>query len=795
MRYLCIHGHCYQPPRENPWLEEIELQDSAYPYHDWNERIMAECYAPNMAARILDGDDRILKIVNNYAQTSFNFGPTLLSWMKEKAPEAYRGVLEADEASAARFSGHGSAIAQCYNHIIMPLANSRDQYTQVAWGIADFEQRFGRKPEGMWLPETAVDFATLELLVRFGIKFTILAPSQAKSQRVDPTHAYLLKLPSGASIPVFFYDGPISQAVAFERLLDNGEKFANRLMTAFQDDRKHAQLVNIATDGETYGHHHRYGEMALAYALHHIDNKGLARITNYGEFLERFPPREEVEIHENTAWSCTHGVGRWNRNCGCNSGGHGDWNQEWREPLREALDWLRDAVAPCFEEHGNRFLKDPWEARNDYIDVILDRSEQTRAKFLRKHARRELNQTEQVRVWKLLEMQRHAMLMFTSCGWFFDELSGIETVQVIQYAGRVVQIGLELFGGHLEERFLERLAKAKSNLPEHRDGAEIYAKFVKPAMIDPFKMAAHYAISSLFENYEESSRIYSYTVVREQYRTMEAGKMRVAVGRARFTSEITQKSQELTFGVLHFGDHNLHAGVRSFAGRDLFAELNEDIEAAFSQADLAEAIRLMDKGFGSETYSLKHLFKDEQRRVVGEILKSTLSEAEAAYGQLYGNHAPLMRFLMSCGIPLPREMKSTAEYALNSLLRREFAKDELDFVHIRNLLSEASIAGVTLDSTTLEFRLRKTLERLSDRFVKAPFDLSCVRNFRDAIGGARTMPFQVVMWSMQNPCYEILQRDYPRMMRQARTGDTGAGAWTESFRELAELMSLKVQAE
>jgi alpha-amylase/alpha-mannosidase (GH57 family) len=795
MRYLCIHGHCYQPPRENPWLEEIELQDSAYPYHDWNERIMAECYAPNMAARILDGDDRILKIVNNYAQTSFNFGPTLLSWMKEKAPEAYRGVLEADEASAARFSRHGSAIAQCYNHIIMPLANQRDKYTQVAWGVADFELRFGRKPEGMWLPETAVDFETLELLAQFGIKHTILAPSQAKSKGVDPTRAYRLPLPSGAHINVFFYDGPISQAVAFERLLDNGEKFAHRLLTAFNDDRKHEQLVNIATDGETYGHHHRYGEMALAYALHHIDSNGLARITNYGEFLERFPPQSDVEIHENTAWSCTHGVDRWKQNCGCNSGGHGDWNQEWREPLRDALDWLRDALAPCFEEHGSRFLKAPWDARNDYIEVIFDRSEQTRAKFLKKHARRELNQTEQVRVWKLLEMQRHAMLMYTSCGWFFDELSGIETVQVIQYAGRVVQLALELFGDHLEERFLERLAKAKSNLPEHRDGAEIYAKFVKPAMIDPYKMAAHYAISSLFETYEDTTRIYSYTVAREQYRTIEAGKMRVAVGCARFTSEITQKSDELTFGVLHFGDHNLHAGVRGFAGKDQFAELNQEIETAFGQADLAEAIRLMDKGFGSETYSLKHLFKDEQRRVVNEILKSTLSEAEAAYGQLYGNHAPLMRFLVSCGIPLPREMKSTAEYALNSLLRREFAGEDLNFVHIRNLLSEASIAGVTLDHTTLEFTLRKTLERLSDSFVKSPFDPSCLRHFRDAIGGARTMPFLLVMWSMQNQCYEILQRDYPRLLRQARTGDETAAAWTESFRELAELMSLKVQVE
>jgi hypothetical protein len=387
------------------------------------------------------------------------------------------------------------------------------------------------------------------------------------------------------------------------------------------------------------------------------------------------------------------------------------------------------------------------------------------------------------------------MLMYTSCGWFFDELSGIETVQVIQYAGRVVQLSMELFGDHLEERFLEKLAKAKSNLPEHSDGAEIYAKFVKPAMVNPFKMAAHYAISSLFQNYEESARICSYTVTRQQFRTMEAGKLRMAVGRARFTSEITQRTDDLTFGVLHFGDHNLHAGVRAFSGSEQFAHLNQWLAEAFENADLAEAIRLMDKGFGTETYSLKDLFKDEQRRVVAEILKSTLGEAEAAYGQLYGNHAPLMRFLMSCGIPLPREMKSTAEYALNSLLRHEFSQAELNFGHIRNLVSEAAVAGVTLDNTTLEFTLRKTLERLSDRFVAAPFDLPVLQRFRDAIGGARTMPFTLVFWSMQNDSYEILRREYPHMLRRARAGDENAKEWTDSFRQLADLLSLKVQAE
>src|SRR5271165_529035 len=380
MRYLCIHGHFYQPPRENPWLEAIELQDSAYPYHDWNERVLAECYAPNAAARILDAGLKIARIVNNYASMSFNFGPTLLSWMQQKAPEAYESVTGADRASTIRFSGHGSAIAQVYNHMILPLANERDRQTQVAWGIRDFEARFGRMPEGMWLAETAVDLVSLDALAEAGIRFTILAPSQAKCPEgkiLDTTQPYWVRLPSGRKIAVYFYDGPVSRAVAFEHLLSDGERFAKRLIDRFSDSQP-AQLVHIATDGETYGHHHGRGEMALAYALDYVESRGLAKITNYGEFLERHPPTSEIEIHENTSWSCSHGIGRWSTNCGCNcGGGHGRWNQDWRAPLREALDWLRDTVAVCHEQQGRKFLRDPWQARNDYIQVILDRSKES----------------------------------------------------------------------------------------------------------------------------------------------------------------------------------------------------------------------------------------------------------------------------------------------------------------------------------------------------------------------------------------------------------------------------------
>ncbi len=298
-RYICIHGHFYQPPRENPWLEAIELQDSAAPYHDWNERITAECYAPNSVSRIVDAENCIVKLVNNYAKISFNFGPTLLSWLEAKSSDVYAAILQADKESQKRFSGHGSAMAQIYNHVIMPLANSRDRATQIAWGIGDFEKRFKRAPEGMWLPETAVDLETLELLADHGIRFTVLAPHQAARMRpigdpawhdlngisIDTTRAYLQRLPSGQSIALFFYHGPIARAVAFEGLLSHGDRFIERLTGAFSAESQRPQLVHIATDGESYGHHHRFGDMALAYVLDRIESGQLARLTNYGEVL------------------------------------------------------------------------------------------------------------------------------------------------------------------------------------------------------------------------------------------------------------------------------------------------------------------------------------------------------------------------------------------------------------------------------------------------------------------------------------------------------------------------------
>jgi alpha-amylase/alpha-mannosidase (GH57 family) len=806
-RYVCIHGHFYQPPRENPWLEAIELQDPAYPYHNWNERITAECYAPNAKSRVLDERGRIVQMINNYAKISFNFGPTLLAWLEEKSPDVYHAILEADRESQETFSGHGSALAQAYNHMILPLANQRDKYTQILWGIRDFEHRFRRSPEGMWLPETAVDLETLDILAEEGIRFTILAPHQTHRVRrigdkrwgelsgreIDPTMAYTLRLPSGRSIVLFFYDGPISGAVAFEGLLKSGESFVQRLMGGFSEKRTWPQMVHIATDGETYGHHYRFADMALAYALHTIESKNLARLTNYGEYLEKYPPTHEVEIFENTSWSCAHGVERWRDDCGCTTGGNPGWHQAWRAPLREALDWLRDALAPAYEEKARQLLEDPWDARNEYIRVILDRSPENTEGFLNQHASRALNDDEKITVLKLLELQRHAMLMYTSCGWFFAELSGIETVQVIQYAGRAVQLAQEVFEEDLENRLLEHMELAESNIPEHGNGSRIYEKFVKSAMVDLVTVGAHYAMSSLFEEYGQKASIYCYTVDQDDYHSSEAGRARFVVGRATVVSEITREGARLCFGVLHLGDHNLNCGVRKYLSEDAYREMVEEVMEAFDRVDFAVSLRMLDKHFGSSTYSLRFLFRDEQRKILDIILESTLADVEAIYRQLYETTVPLMRFLKDSGVPPPKALYAAAEVVLNADLRRAFENEELSLEHIDPLLDESRSEGISLDEDTLEYALRGSLERMAERFIASPTELELLEKLHEGVGALPSLPFQVNLWRVQNTCYNLLETVYPEFKARADQGDEKARQWLDHFIPLSQKLSLRVE--
>jgi alpha-amylase/alpha-mannosidase (GH57 family) len=803
-RFICIHGHFYQPPRENPWLEAVELQDSAAPYHDWNERITAECYAPNAVSRILDGEGHIVKLVNNYAKMSFDFGPTLLSWLEVKAPDVYAAILAADRESQKYFSGHGAAIAQAYNHVIMPLANSRDRATQIIWGVRDFEKRFNRAPEGMWLPETAVDLETLELLAEFGLRFTILAPHQAARVRrlgeakwqelegrpIDGTRVYQHRLPSGRSIALFFYDGPIARAVAFEGLLSHGDRFIERLTGPF-GQRDGAQLVHVATDGESYGHHHRFGDMALAYVLDRIGAGEPAQLTNYGEFLAKHPPTDEVEIVEKSSWSCAHGIDRWWSDCGCNSGAHPGWNQAWRTPLRNALDWLHDAIAPRWEEKARALFNDPWAARDGYIDVIHDRSAENVRRFVTAHAGRTLTAAECATALKLLEMQRHALLMYTSCGWFFDDISGIEAVQILQFAGRAVHLAEDVFGASLESDFTHRMAAAKSNVAEQGNGSDIYAGSVRPAKVDWEKVGAHYAVSALFEDYPRETAIYCYDASREDQQIFTAGRTKLAFGRVRLTSRITQETARLNFGVLHLGDHNISGGVGEFSDDATYQSVIESAVAPFRRADLTAVLRVMERGFGESNYSLRSLFHDQQRSVLRKILAANLAEAVALYRQIYESRAPLMRFLTDLAIPLPKGFAAAAEFVLNQDLRAALERPQIDRAEVTRLFESAKAEGIAIDTTALEFAYRQSLERVVG-VLTTQSSLAALEQLRDAASFLPELPFTTHLWKIQNIFYQLLKREYPHQREAEKRGDETARRWVACCEDLGRILGVQV---
>ena len=813
-RFICIHGHFYQPPRENPWLETVETQDSAAPYHDWNERVCAECYAPNGAARMVDAKNRITRIVNNYAHISFDFGPTLLSWIKDKAPRTYRMILDGERRSRNLLGGHSSAMAQAYNHMILPLANRRDRVTQIRWGIADYVSHFGESPEGMWLPETAVDNQTLQLLALNGIKFTVLAPHQCKRVRplhraaagagtphdgagsegaawtdikdasVDTTRPYLVRFPSGESIAVFFYNGPASRAIAFEGLLNSGEALAGRLQSGFKDSAV-PQLVHVATDGESYGHHHKYGEMALAYAIRLLDQDPKVELANYASYLAQFPPRYECEIAENTSWSCVHGVERWRSDCGCNGGKPG-WNQKWRTALRQALDGLRDAVVPLTEKAGAALFKDVWAARDAYISVILDRSDESANRFFAAHASHELSENERIRALELMELQRNAQLMYTSCGWFFDDISGIETVQVIAYAARVIQLARQAFGRQadpLEPDFLARMAEAKSNLPAKGDGARIYKQCVETMELRLEQVAAHYAISSMFSSYPDDAELFCYRVHRISFDIHASGRSRMALGRARVAGAITGAQQNFCFAVLHFGDQNISAAVKAYSEDDAasFEAFAARATGCIDRADFPEAIRQIDRYFGRVDYSLTSLFGDEQRRIVKLILTSTLLDIENSLTSIYQDHASLLHFLYKTGLPKPPALALAASFAVNAGLRRVLESDPIDQAQLRSFLALATADEVTLDAAELAYVVDQRMKRAMIDLVVSAGSMEMLDRTLALARTVTELPVELNLWQAQNIWYEILRSSSDAL---SALSEEDRPVWEQKFNEL-----------
>jgi alpha-amylase/alpha-mannosidase (GH57 family) len=766
-RAIVIHGHFYQPPRENPWLESVEVQDSAAPHHDWNERVTAECYAPNTAARRVNEQNGVLDIVNNFEKISFNIGPTLFAWLERHRPDVYAKIIEADRASLAA-RGHGNACAQVFNHMIMPLATRRDKVTQVRWGIEDFRERFGREPEGLWLPETAVDNESLEVLAEAGVKFTILAPHQAARVRpldteawedvdagIDPSRAYLWKGLRGQSLAVFLYDGHLSRAIAFERLLERSENLVAWLNAAFSDARTWPQLVHCATDGETYGHHSRFGEMALAAAVQQIEAEGTAILTNYGAFLAANPPTHEVEIRENTSWSCAHGIERWRSDCGCRT--RGDWHQRWRAPLREALDWLRDQIDPCFEARASAHLKDPWAARDDYAAVLLDRSPERLDAFFTTHARGPLDPAARVEARRLLELERNRLLMYTSCGWFFDEISAIEPVQILRYAAMALQYLNDLGGGRLEDEFVRRLAAAPSNVPEMRDGAEVYRRLIRPTAVNLGRVVTHYAITGLLDAYPADARVYAYRVERLDEARESADGTRLAIAHVHVSSETTGETREMVYALAHFGGHDFSCGVRTWDDQATYDALKTDLLARCARQSVADLVRGLDEYFPGGLSALGHLFLDQRRRVLANVIRAMLERHEETYRKIWEENRKLVHYLREVDAPIPEALAIVARHVLEQQASAEL-QPILDVPAIPDrfvtVIEEARALGLTLDLMQQRFVMNLAISRALDAIAELP-SRERIAQATALVEGARRLGVRYGHWAAQNRFFRI----------------------------------------
>ena len=738
-KYLTIHGHFYQPPRENPWLEEIEIQDSARPFHDWNERVSSECYEPNSVSRIVDDKNRILDIVNNYQNMSFNIGPTLLSWMEKYAPCSYRRIINADKNSIELYGGHGCAIAQVYNHIIMPLANTNDKYTQAIWGIRDFQKRFGRMPEGIWLAETAVDAQTLEVLIDLGIRYTILSPFQAQCVRkmdsenpndwhdvswgsIDPSQPYRYYVEGSDKkkfIDLFFYDGAISKSVAFDFLLTDGEKFARRLLDGYSESRQRTQLVNIATDGESYGHHTKFGDMALSYVLG-VKAKDLGfEITNYGQYLEMYPPEYEVDIKPVSSWSCSHGVERWKDDCGCNTGAQPGWNQKWRKPLRDALDYLRDELIKLCSAEGAKYYKDFWDARNKYIDVILDRSEESVNKFLKENCISGFKAKDRTKALKLMEIQRFCMLMYTSCGWFFAEISGIETVQIMKYAARAIQLAGAFSNANFEEKFLNILSKAKSNIEEYGNGKNIYERFVKPSVVCIEQIVCHWAISSLYSDLADLDEIYCYKIKKVNYKVVKNGHAELALGRIEVTSKITLEKWDMGFALLKTPDSEFYCAAKECKPDEDLSEGRKLIINTFMSNVMLETLKAFEEQYSAKFYRLKDVLIDKRKTILDNVLKSRLTRVANTYEELFEELKVPVAHLANLGMDIPDAFRVSAKFCLIKNLQEilthihDFRNEEF-LAQVKKIEEGADKFFVNLNKSNSGVILAKKLQSLID---------------------------------------------------------------------------------
>jgi len=780
--------------------------------------ITAECYTPNASSRILGAGKNILDIVNNYARISFNFGPTLLSWIEDHNPGLYDQIIQADRDSQKRFSGHGSAIAQVYNHIIMPLASRRDKETEIIWGIRDFATRFNRMPEGMWLAETAVDTETLEILAEQGILFTILSPYQARRirknaagswestnpERLDIGRPYLCRLPSGRSIAIFFYDHAIASEIAFGSLLSNGEKFADRMISTFSSRDNSPRLLSVATDGETFGHHHRFADMALAYALHVIEEKQLARITIFGEYLADHPPEHEVEIFENSSWSCSHGVARWHSDCGCRTY-HAClisdpskcvtlanttppynprlWNQKWRGPLREAMDNLNASLATLYLKEAAPLFSDPWAARNEYIDLILDRSDKRLDWFFSRHMNVGYSSDQAVRALRLLEVQRNALLMYTSCGWFFDEILGIETVQVMMYACRAIQLTYELTGVDYEPAFTGILSRAVSNVPSSGRGSDIYERYVKRAIVERDQIACFYAIVQLMDDSHVAVTLYRFSIQCVQCRHEQSGNLSLMTGTATFRSILTHEETHHIIVSVWLGNQVYVGGTGQFISEELFEKMEHDLWDAYHRQDIPGLIRGLKK-YCTTTIPLRKIFSDGRRRILSSILADTLADQEVILCKSSSRNASLVRSVKEEGIALPVFVESQVQYTLNVDVRICLDTGNGGIRSLQRAVTRLIQSKATPDLRMLGNSGADRIFRDLKVIALEPKALQKIHDLNILFDSLKPLSLQMDLRESQNLYFALQSRCLGLAEKRVHSGDVVSQKWLQTMQEL-----------
>jgi alpha-amylase/alpha-mannosidase (GH57 family) len=797
---ICIHGHFYQPPRENPWLETIELQESAHPYHNWNEKISAECYSQNSFSRILNPDKKIRKVMNNYSYISFNIGPTLIGWLKKFDPETYLAILEADKISQKRFSGHGSAIAQIYNHIIMPLASRRDKITQVKWGISDFILHFGRFPEGMWLSETAVDIETLEILAENNIKFVILAEHQAKAVKplesetwytlkpheVDTTRPYLCKLPSGNQINVFLYNGSIAHAVGFGTLLNDGKAFAERLVQAGKDG-KAERLVNIATDGETFGHHHKFGDMALAFALDYLETTKIGKITIYGEFLEKNPPQNEIQIHERSSWSCPHGVKRWYQNCGCNSGKQPGWNQKWREPLRLGLDWLRDEINTNLEKYVVPDFKDFWRARDEYIQVISTRNLIYIDSFMSSHLHDSSDKSKYSFYIQIMEIQRLLLLMYTSCGWFFDDIGSIETIQILRYSIRAIELYEKFYPEKLHNRFNELIGLGISNVPDKKDGMHLIKTDILPGKADSLRAGVHFVISLFYFGSLEKIEKYQYEIKSEFSEKLMLPGITLLFGKFYIKNTITEETDFLKYICYEKSKFDLKVFASLSMNNDEFDIFISDLKNIIFDRKLKKIPDLIESQF-KESYSLRHVFKDTMVNLSNLILKSAMRELDYTRTSIFYHNLRTITYMSRNNINLPRNITGLMSSVFTNRILGILKQDSINIAQLNKYLKRAQKLNVQLYIDEIEYEASNKIYSLMQEVLYENETLGRLKKIEKLLDVLDKSFLELDIWKAQNLYFQITDLKLSGVEAMMASGDKTASEWIASFKRIGAIL-------